>query len=46
MENYNDQSEVRAYHWMEPMTATDWSGNTINVGDAWVRLGWCDYKFG
>jgi hypothetical protein len=44
--HYNDQSEVRAYHWMEPMTATDWSGNPINVGDCWVKFGWCDTKVG
>jgi len=39
----SSQSEVRAYHWMEPMTKTDWSGNAIDVGDAWIRVGWCDY---
>ena len=44
--HYNDKSEVRAYQWAEPMTATDWSGETFNVGDAWVRLGWCDFKVG
>ena len=40
------RSKVRAYHWMEPMTRTDWSGNAILVGDAWMRVGWCDFTPG
>ena len=40
------QSKVSAYHWMEPMTRTDWSGNAMLVGDAWIRVGWCDFTVG
>jgi hypothetical protein len=43
-EKGNGQSEVRAYHWMEPTTGADYSGNPVNFGDAWIRVGHCEFK--